>query len=317
MEERQYGNHRAKVVDNKDPKKCGRVLLWIPDIMQEEHIEPTKGLWARPANNPAGGRNSEEDDAHTFMGSSFVPKIGSWVWVFFEAGNVNRPYYFGALDLEHPFEGPSVLPECQTGDYPHKWVIFKSHEGRCIVVSDDPSDERVEITGKKRTINTPPHGDTDSVYLIDGNQTVILLDEMAGREKLLIRTRLGDYIHIDIEEQQLQAYFKNDINIKTDGNFNLKVAKDIKIKTDKNMYTEATLDITRKAGTDIKDSAGAEFHKDSGADMFITSGAEHHTLVSGNINRDGAFISDQGGASQPDTPSESVNPTPPEGNRDT
>lgn len=317
MEPKHFGNYRAKVVDNKDPKKCGRVLVWIPDIMLEEHVEPTKGLWARPANNPAGGRNSEEDDAHTFMGSSFVPKTGAWVWIFFEAGNVNRPYYFGALDLEHPTDSPSVLPECQTGDYPHKWVIFKSHDGRCIVVSDDSGDERVEITGKKRNISQPPHGDTTSVYEIDGNQTVILLDEMAGREKLLIRTRLGDYIHIDIEEQQLQAYFKNDMILKTDGNLHLKVAKDILVKCDKNINVEATLDITRKAGTDIKDTAGSEFHKDSGANMFVTSGADHHTKATGQINRDGAMISDQGGSAQPDTPAQSVTPTPPEGNRDT
>jgi len=66
-----YGFFRAKVVDNKDPEKFGRVKVWIPELMPE--IEDTKGLWARPGNNPVGGRNMEDDDSHHYMGSSFVP----------------------------------------------------------------------------------------------------------------------------------------------------------------------------------------------------------------------------------------------------
>ena len=30
-----YGNWRAQVVNNKDTKKFGRVLVWIPDLMPE------------------------------------------------------------------------------------------------------------------------------------------------------------------------------------------------------------------------------------------------------------------------------------------
>ena len=138
-----FGNWRAKIVDNKDPQKFGRCLVWIPDLMPE--VPDSQGLWARPANNPLGGRNMENSDEHHYMGTSYIPKKGSWVFVFFEAGNVNRPYYFGALDLENT----KVLPENQLGsNYEDKWTLFKSHDGRVIVVSDDPDDARIEIGGK-------------------------------------------------------------------------------------------------------------------------------------------------------------------------
>jgi uncharacterized protein involved in type VI secretion and phage assembly len=93
-----FGNYRALVVNNKDREQFGRVMVWIPDLMPE--VDRTKGLWARPANNPLGGRNMEGSDDHHYVGTSYIPKKGSWVFVFFEGGNINRPYYFGALDLK-------------------------------------------------------------------------------------------------------------------------------------------------------------------------------------------------------------------------
>ena len=213
-----YGMYRAKVVNNKDPEKFGRVIVYIPDTMPD--VEHTNGLWARPANNPLGGRNMEEDAEHHFAGSCYIPKIGSWLWIFFENGNPNKPYYFAACDLENA----KVPPENQSGsNYEDKWTIIKTHDGRIIHVSDDPDDARIEITGRKRNLGASPSGDGAPVYDIDGNCTTILLDEREGKEKLLIRTHKGDYFHIDIDEQKLQAYFKSDINIQTEGDLNITV----------------------------------------------------------------------------------------------
>ena len=143
---RLYGNYRAKVIENRDGEMYGRVLVWIPDLMPS--VPDNQGVWARPANNPIGGRNEDEGtDENHYMGSSYIPRKGAWVWVFFEAGNINRPYYFGALDIQNT----KVLPENQLGgNFEDKWTIFKSHEGRTVVISDDPDDARTEITGKKR-----------------------------------------------------------------------------------------------------------------------------------------------------------------------
>ncbi len=288
--ERLYGNYRAKVVDNVDKENFGRVLVYIPDLMPT--LDDRKdGVWARPANNPIGGRNTQGDNEDSYYaGSTYIPPKDSWTWVFFESGNINRPYYFGALDLENA----ETLPENRVGtDKQKKWVLFKSHEGRAIVVSDDDpasGDPRVEITGKKREMKEPPSGDTGSVTKIDDNMTTILLDERDGKQKLLIRTYLGDYVHIDIDEQSLQAYFKKDMKLQCDGDFFLTVNGDINIKS--------------KAGDGKVEFGAGDFDLKVSGDCKIGAGGasnlkaqtESNTQCLGTINRKaGGPINDDGG----------------------
>ena len=328
-----YGNYRAKVINNKDKEKFGRVMLWIPDLMPL--VPDTKGLWARPANNPMGGRNTEENSENNYMGSSYIPAVGSWVWVFFEAGNINRPYYFGALDLENA----KVLPENQLGkNYEKKWTIFKSHEGRTIIVSDDPDDERVEITGKKHLLEEPPSGDTYSVYRIISNQNTILLDEREGKEKILIKTRKGDYIHIDIDDQDLEIQFSKDMHlalggnmyIRTQGEMNFLAGTGINISTggELNIFAAGRINIetgdefNKKIVKDsVEDIAGQKISK-IGSKCYLDVGADYNLKSGGNINRDASpNINDNSGAALP-APPITVNtiiatPAYPQGERDT
>ncbi len=288
-----FGMFRALVVNNKDPEKFGRILVWIPDLMPE--VSKNKGIWARPANNQIGGRNIENDSAHHFAGSSYIPLKGSWTFCFFECGNINRPYYFGALDLENT----KVLPENQSGkNYENKWTILKTHAGRVIHISDDPDDERIEIGGKKRQLKNPPTGDIESVFKIDDNMTTILFDEREGKEKILIRTHKGDFLHIDIDEQKLQCYFKSDINIHTGNNLNIKVDNDIHIKCDNDIFIESANNMNIKAANNINEQAGND----------------KNLQASGNINTDGAIRNDQSGAS---ASAINANPILPEGERNT
>jgi len=231
---RVLGIYRAKVVDNKDPEKFGRVKVWIPALMQS--VDENKGLWARAANNPVGGRNEKEGEDSYYYGTCYIPRKNSYVLVFFEGGNINRPYYFASLELE----SAKVLPENQLGtNYEDKWTIFKSHAGRCIVISDDPDDARTEITGKKRQLTGGPSGDTGSVYTIDTNQSTILIDERPGKEKILIKTHKGDFININVEERSLSMQFfgnidirsKGSISIQADGSLNIIGAKSTNVET--------------------------------------------------------------------------------------
>lgn len=286
------GFYRAKVVDNRDPEFFGRVVVWVPQIMPD--VEENRGIWARPANNPVGGRNNQGAEEHHYMGSSYIPKIGSWVFVFFESGSPDNPYYFGSCDLENT----EVLPENRTGSNPEdKWTILKSHEGRTVHISDDPSDARVEITGKKRMMSNPPSGDEESVFTIDQNQTTILLDERENKEKILIRTYKGDYIHIDIDEQNLQLQFANDINIKCGGNLNITVVKDIQIK----------------AGENILQESGLSSHRVAGLSIFDTAASRHHTKAGPLIARDAEIIEDNTGSA---VEGNNADPTVPTGERD-
>ena len=292
---RLYGNYRGKVVENKDEKKFGRIVVWIPDLMPD--IQENQGIWARPANNPIGGRNDQYGTDNHYMGSCMIPRKGAWVWIFFESGNINRPYYFAGLDAEQA----KVLPENQVGtNFQDKWTLFKSHDGRAIVVSDDEDDERVEITGKKRSLTTPPSGDTASVYTIDGNQTTILFDEREGKEKILIRTYKGDFFHIDIDEQKLQIEFENDILIKTNGDFNVTANGEMNFKslTD-SIYIESDV---------------GEVNIKGDQDVNVEAGGDYNLLASGDILTDGTTRQDQNGAAGQAT---SATEADPEGERNT
>jgi hypothetical protein len=269
------GFYRAKVVDNKDPQQFGRVKVWLPDIMPK--IPESKGLFALPANNPISGLNSDGNSEHHFSGTCYIPPIGSYVWCFFENGNPNRPYYLGGLNLQNT----KILPECQVGSNPQKkWVIYKSHSGRTIVISDDPDDERVEITGKKRQISSPPSGDTASVYTIDGNQTSILIDERSGKEKVLIRSHKGDYINFDIENQKLQISVQSDIHLKSNGN----------------IFIKATDDINLKAGSNINLSSGGDVNIKAGGNVNSQASGNINNLAGGPVNLDGSAVNEMCGA---------------------
>lgn len=309
IEDVRHGFHRAKVVDNIDEKKVGRVLVWIPDVMS--FIPDTQGVWARPANNPIGGRN--EEDGNSYIGTSYIPRVGSWVWIFFEAGNVNRPYYFAACDLENA----KSLPETQLGtEYYHKYVIFKSKDGRTIVVSDDPDDARVEITGKKRELQSPPSGNTASVYKIDDNQTTILFDERDGEQKILIRTYKGDFFNINIEDQELHAQFEKDIHIKSNGNIYITSNEDfnIKSKTGKINIQASAEDINLKAGGEINEEAGGSHNTKSGKDIVESSSGNISSLAGSQVSHD-PKVNDAGGASGPASSSPDATDADPQGGR--
>ena len=291
-----YGNYRAKVVSNKDKEQFGRVLVWIPDLMLG--VPDTQGIWARPANNPVGGRNKQEGtDKNYYMGTSLIPANGSWIWIFFETGNINRPYYFGALDLQNT----PTLPENRLGrEFQDKWVIFKSHAGRAIVISDDPDDERVEITGKKRKLKEPPSGDTASVYQIDTNQTTILLDERSGKQKLLIRTYKGDFINIDVENRKLMIDFASDIEINTKGSFSLTCQDDINIKThtgDTHIQS-VTGKMSIRSGDAMAQTAGGKMDLLAQQDLKYSSAAKISGLAGGVMAHDASFLDEQSGAAE-------------------
>lgn len=281
---------RAKVVSNDDKLNFARVRVWIPSLMPL--IMETRGIWARPGNNPFGGRNDE--NYCNYHGSCYIPPVGSWLFIFFENNNMNRPYYFCGLDIENA----PTLPECRLGNGYNKWVVHKSPLGRTLVISDDPMDARVEITGRKRNITNPPSGDTDSVYQIDGNQNTILVDERIGKEKVLIRNRKGDFIRLGISDQKLDISVSSDINIKSGGS--------IYIQADRNIYLKSDNNINAQSGT------GMNLKADGVLKMYGSSSS--HLKSAGAVNIDGSVLNEQTGASA--TADDSQN-SDPQGNRDT
>lgn len=305
------GIYRAKVIDSKDPNYQGRVKIWIPDLMPE--IEDNKGLWARPANNPLGGRNSLENTTdHYYQGSCLIPPVGSYIYIFFEYGNPNEPRYLSGGDF-----GQTKVPiENQQGsDYEKKWTIYKSKQGRLILISDDSHDERIEITGKKRLLNgNDPSGNQESVYAVNDNQTVILIDERSGNEKILIKDYKGNYINLNTET--------GDLNIEVSGNVHLEAGKSIYLSANEDVHINAGKKIKTKSveNTDIK-SEGLNLESISDVNMKsatntnVTGGSNINIKATNNIHEDGLLLLQQQGAAASANSASDAVPASPNGDR--
>lgn len=85
--------YRALVEDNNDPKKLNRVKVRILGIHSKDETKvPVNSLpWAEiAAPTMVGGQQGG-------IGWSSVPVKGTWVWIFFDAGNFNRPIISGSM----------------------------------------------------------------------------------------------------------------------------------------------------------------------------------------------------------------------------
>lgn len=96
---------RAKVVENKDEQKLGRIRVQFP--WQEIQSKEMKTPWLRIAVPYAGASK----------GHQFIPEIGEEVMVGFEMNNAEKPYIIGAL-----YNGGKGKPD-------EEWAASKDDDG--------------------------------------------------------------------------------------------------------------------------------------------------------------------------------------------
>ncbi|RKH46954.1 phage baseplate assembly protein V [Corallococcus sicarius] len=150
-----YGLYPAKVVDNQDPERQGRVkvaLPWAPDAGSDRYE-----AWARVATLMAGGGR----------GTWFIPDQDDEVLVGFEAGDVRRPYVVGAL-----WNGKDAPPESMDAKNAKK--VIHSRNGVVITLDDTDGQETLELK--------TPGGQT--VTLKDGPGSVEVKDSNGNSVKL-------------------------------------------------------------------------------------------------------------------------------------
>ena len=315
-----FGIYRALVVTAVDPEKQGRVKVHIPDLMVDEDWGTKKwckdGIWARPANNWIGGRNTYDtkgprcnwQDAW-YQGSCMIPPQGTHVFLFFEKGDPSHPFYFAAAD----YGQTKVLPENRVGSqWWKKWTPIKTRMGRALVFSDDPDDERVEITGKKRHITRTPDGDTKSVFDIScadsvrycstggGNQTTFLIDERPGHEKVLLKDHRGNFIKMIQDEagknDQLHIFMHDDIHIETLKNIYVRAHENIHITADKDYYLYVGKNMYVKVEEHFWEMAKnidrytAEYDLRFAGKEINDSASQHCVRCAGEIVRDIAMV---------------------------
>lgn len=316
--ERRYdGKHRALVVNVEDPEYCGQIQVWIPDLQPEDYKDDLKRcLWAFPSNTRFGGRNDgtsehgardediDEIELYAY-GTSYIPRINSWVWVWFENENPNRPYYDNAVDLRRQ----KVPVEGQWGkQYYDKWYD-RSPRGRVILMSDDDQvpvaeythmftpleileeDRRTEITGEKRHL--------EEIYKIINSQATVLIDDRDKREKILIQDWKGNYIMISTHQNRASVYINEDIVIRNrsqqfsliceNGRMNLYAKNGISMRSDAQIHIKAKQNIEIRTEQDIRMEAKWSIFCRAKINMYTTGDLMNYvnggmmTVVSGKI----------------------------------
>ena len=105
-----FGNHRGLVVDVNDPLLLGRIRVKVYPMFSG--VLTAQIPWAVPAMPLFFGAGSSK-------GSFCVPTVGSYVWVFFEAGDIYQPVYFAEAQTKI-----SGLPSSRVTNYPKRKVLL-------------------------------------------------------------------------------------------------------------------------------------------------------------------------------------------------
>ena len=80
-------NYRGVVEDDQDPLNAGRVRVRVYPMFTSLPVATLP--WAVPAPRITSG-------AGNGYGEYATPEVGSWVYVFFEAGDIQQPVYFAS-----------------------------------------------------------------------------------------------------------------------------------------------------------------------------------------------------------------------------
>jgi hypothetical protein len=136
-------NYRAKVLSVTDPLNLGRIKCEIYPMLIGEvtarGLTDVEGVpldalpWAVPANPLFIG-------AKAGYGFFTVPGVDSYVWVFFEAGNIYQPVYFAEAN-----DGVNGLPSGRSSTT----TIWKTPTMEIVF---DKTTGNISITGKSITI---------------------------------------------------------------------------------------------------------------------------------------------------------------------
>ncbi len=243
----------AKVTDNKDPKKLGRVR-----VLFDWGSQPTP--WLRVV-WPHAGKD---------RGFYFVPEIGDEVMVGFEMGHEAFPYVLGSL-----YNGKNA----QTGQYEEKdkHKVIRTISGNEILFDDHG---RLVVKNGKNSMELNCKD--------DGVLTITTKGDMILKADKNITIESGENMTIKAgKDMKVEAGMKHetksgqDMKVESGMKYELKSGLDMAIKAGMNLKIEAAMNLEAKAGMNANLSGGVQLKVSGGAMAELSGGAM--TTVKGGL----------------------------------
>jgi uncharacterized protein involved in type VI secretion and phage assembly len=173
---RLLGMYVGYVTDRKDPEKLGRVRVCVPGL-----VEP-HSAWAWPLGTVGGGSKNR--------GFFAVPEEGAEVALFFNQGDVDKPYYLAA-HWGKPDGESEVAEEAQKNPPDNRVLATETFR---FELDETEGARRLKITNKK----------TDDYLEFDAEKNTITLQ---GTTAIVIRATGGislDATHITIGKRAIR-----------------------------------------------------------------------------------------------------------------
>lgn len=213
---------RAKVVENKDEQKLGRIRVQFP--WQEIQSKEMKTPWLRIAVPYAGASK----------GHQFVPEIGEEVMVGFEMNNAERPYIIGSF-----YNGGNGKPD-------DKWAVSKEEDsttnnikairtrnGHTILFNDKGDAGLLEIyDNKNNTYHITLSADDKKITIYSAGNVEVIADND-------INVNAGNNIAVNAEGD-ITVNAKGDIGMNADGNIGIKSKGNISMEAKKEVSIQAS-----------------------------------------------------------------------------
>ena len=205
---------RAKVVENKDEQKLGRIRVQFP--WQEMQSKDMKTPWLRIAVPYAGASK----------GQQFVPEIGEEVMVGFEMNNAERPYIIGSF-----YNGGNGKPD-------ENWAVSKEENGTS-------NNIKAIRTRNGHTILFNDKGDAGLLEIYDNKNNTYHITLSADDKKITIYSAGNVEVvaknNINVSaDGNIDVIAKGDIGVNADGDIGIKAKGNISMEAKKEVSIQAS-----------------------------------------------------------------------------